>query len=75
MTSLAFLPVFGDEFGNPPEPCDYDGTPLEDVDGGITNGDIILIQFSIEYELEHVLNIRRLSRSRHRHIIFTIMLC
>ena len=27
---LDFLPVFGDEFGNPPEPCDYDGTPLEE---------------------------------------------
>ena len=30
---LDFLPVFGDEFGNPPEPCDYDGTPLEECFG------------------------------------------
>jgi hypothetical protein len=27
---LPFLSVFGEEFGLPPEPCTYDGTPLED---------------------------------------------
>ena len=26
MISLDFLSAFGGEFGNPPEPCDYDGT-------------------------------------------------
>ena len=50
---LDFLPVFGDEFGNPPEPCDYDGTPLEELMAGIMYGDIVLIHF-IEYELEDV---------------------
>ena len=24
---LGFLSAFGSQFGNPPEPCDYDGTP------------------------------------------------
>ena len=24
-----FLSAFGSEFGNPPEPCNYDGTALE----------------------------------------------
>jgi len=51
---LDFLPVFGDEFGNPPEPCDYDGTPLEELMAGITNGDIILDSIFIEYELEDI---------------------
>jgi hypothetical protein len=51
---LDFLPVFGYEFGNPPEPCDYDGTPLEDLIAGITNGDIILDSIFIEYQLEDV---------------------
>ena len=41
---LDFLPVFGDEFGNPPEPCDYDGTPLEELMAGVANGHIILTQ-------------------------------
>ena len=49
---LDFLPVFGDEFGNPPEPCDYDGTPLEEFAFGIADGTIILDSLFIEYELE-----------------------
>jgi len=51
---LDFLPVFGDEFGNPPEPCDYDGTPLEDLVFGIADGSIVLDSMFIEYELEDV---------------------
>ena len=51
---LDFLPVFGDEFGNPPEPCDYDGTPLEDLVIGIADGSIVLDSMFIEYELEDV---------------------
>ena len=51
---LDFLPVFGGEFGNPPEPCDYDGTPLEDLMAGITDGDIIFDSIFLEYQLEEV---------------------
>ena len=51
---LDFLPVFGDEFGNPPEPCDYDGTPLEELMAGIAEGTIILDSMFVEYELEDV---------------------
>jgi hypothetical protein len=51
---LDFLPVFGDEFGLPPEPCDYDGTPLEDLVIGIADGSIVLDSMFIEYELEDV---------------------
>ena len=49
-----FLSAFGSEFGNPPEPCDYDGTPLEDLAIGIADGSIILDSLFIEYELEDV---------------------
>jgi len=49
---LDFLPVFGDEFGLPPEPCDYDGTPLEELLIGVTDGSVILDSIFIEYELE-----------------------
>ena len=48
---LDFLPVFGDEFGNPPEPCDYDGTPLEELIS-VIDGTIILDSIFIEYEIE-----------------------
>ena len=49
---LDFLPVFGDEFGNPPEPCDYDGTPLEEFDISVLDGTIILDSIFVEYEIE-----------------------
>jgi len=49
-----FLSAFGSEFGNPPEPCDYDGTPLEDLVIGIADGSIILDSIYMEYELEDV---------------------
>ena len=51
---MGLLSTYGTEFGNPPEPCDYDGTPLEELLAGITNGDIILDSIFIEYELEDV---------------------
>ena len=51
---LDFLPVFGDEFGNPPDPCDYDGTPLEELMAGVANGDIILDSIFLEYQLQDV---------------------
>ena len=51
---LPFLSVFGEEFGLPPEPCTYDGTPLEDLVFGIADGTIILDSMFIEYELEDV---------------------
>ena len=53
---LDFLPVFGDEFGNPPEPCDYDGTPLEELWHGF-GWDIILDSMFIEYEVGRCLNL------------------
>lgn len=37
-----FLSAFGSEFGNPPEPCDYDGTPLEEWWGQVISGDIVV---------------------------------
>ncbi|MBT5148249.1 MAG: hypothetical protein HOM41_06770 [Flavobacteriales bacterium] len=51
---LSFLSVFGNEFGLPPEPCTYDGTPLEELMTGITDGTIILDSLFIEYELEDI---------------------
>ena len=51
---LDFLPVFGDEFGNPPEPCDYDGSTFEEFVFSIMNGTIILDSVFVEYEIEDV---------------------
>ena len=51
---MGLLSTYGTEFGNPPEPCDYDGTPLEDLVFGIADGSIILDSLFIEYELEDV---------------------
>ena len=48
------LRAFGSEFGNPPEPCDYDGTPLEVLVAGFLDGSIILDSLFMEYELEDV---------------------
>ena len=53
---LDFLPVFGDEFGNPPEPCDYDGTNLENLIGHIFAGEVVIDSIFIEYEVEDVGN-------------------
>ena len=49
-----FLSAFGSEFGNPPEPCDYDGTPLEELVSGIASDDIILDSVYVEYQLEDI---------------------
>ena len=46
-----FLSVFGQQFGTPPEPCDYDGTPMEDWLSGIITGDIILDSMFVEFQL------------------------
>ena len=51
---LDFLPVFGDEFGNPPEPCDYDGTPLEEFYLNLISGDVVLDSMFIEFQIEDV---------------------
>ena len=48
-----FLSAFGSEFGNPPEPCDYDGTPLEEFIWHLRWLNILDSIF-IEYELEDV---------------------
>ena len=50
----SFLTVYGNDFGLPPEPCTYDGTPLEELMAGISDGTIILDSMFIEYELEDV---------------------
>jgi len=48
---LSFLSVFGEEFGNPPEPCDYDGTPLEEWWGQVISGDITVDSVFTEFQL------------------------
>ena len=49
-----FLSAFGSEFGNPPEPCDYDGSSFEEWLFGINDGTIILDSIFVEFELEDV---------------------
>ena len=49
-----FLSAFGSEFGNPPEPCDYDGTPLEELVFAIIDGTVVLDSIFIEYQLEDI---------------------
>ena len=51
---LPFLSVFGNEFGLPPEPCNYDGTTIEDFFIGIHSGEVVLDSIYIEYKLEDV---------------------
>lgn len=51
-----FLSAFGSEFGNPPEPCDYDGSSFEDLFAGAWNGEIIIDSIFIEYELENIVS-------------------
>ena len=48
----SFLTVYGNEFGLPPEPCTYDGTPLEDLAIGVAEGTIVLDSVFVEYEIE-----------------------
>jgi hypothetical protein len=49
---MGLLSTYGTEFGNPPEPCDYDGTPLEELLSGVYDGTIILDSLFVEFELE-----------------------
>ena len=49
-----FLSVYGSEYGNPPEPCDYDGTPLEDLMFSIYDGTVVLDSIFMEYQLEDI---------------------
>ena len=49
-----FLSAFGSEFGNPPEPCDYDGTELEDFIFGWFDGSIVVDSLFVEYEIQDV---------------------
>ena len=49
-----FLAAYGSEFGNPPEPCDYDGSSFEEWLFGINDGTIILDSIFVEFELEDV---------------------
>ena len=51
---MGLLSTYGTQFGLPPEPCTYDGTPLEDLVIGIADGSIVLDSMFIEYELEDV---------------------
>ncbi len=49
-----FLSAFGSEFGNPPEPCDYDGTDLEAFVGQIFSGELVIDSIFIEYEVQDI---------------------
>lgn len=49
-----FLSAFGSEFGNPPEPCDYDGTDIEDLFAGLLTGDIVMDSVFVEYQIQDV---------------------
>ena len=46
---MGLLSTYGTQFGLPPEPCDYDGTPLEEWWGQAISGDVIVD--SIFFEL------------------------
>ena len=46
-----FLSVFDSEFGMPPPPCTYDGSPLEEFVGGSFSGDIVVDSIFVELEL------------------------
>ena len=49
-----FLAAYGSEFGNPPEPCDYDGSSFENLMFGINDGSISRDSIFIEFELVDV---------------------
>ena len=48
-----FLSTYGSQYGNSPEPCDYDGTQLEEWCVSVANGEIVLDSVFIEYQLEN----------------------
>ena len=47
-----FLSVFGQEYGTPPEPCTYDGTPLEDLFLQAISGEVIIDSVFVEFEIQ-----------------------
>jgi hypothetical protein len=49
-----FLSAFGSEFGNPPEPCDYDGTALEVFLLNLISGDVVLDSMFVEFQIQDV---------------------
>ena len=51
---MGLLSTYGTQFGLPPEPCTYDGTPLEELTFSIMDGTIILDSVFIEYEIEDI---------------------
>ena len=53
---MGLLSTYGTQFGNPPEPCDYDGSSFEDLFAGAWNGEIIIDSIFIEYELENIVS-------------------
>ena len=53
---MGLLSTYGTQFGLPPVPCDYDGTPLESFIFNIVNEEIILDSVFIEFEVEDVAN-------------------
>ena len=52
---MGLLSTYGTQFGLPPEPCDYDGTPLEEWSIAVFNGEIIIDSIFIEYQIENTL--------------------
>jgi len=50
----SFLTVYGNSFGLPPEPCDYEASSLEELVFGVYSGELVLDSIFIEYELESV---------------------
>ena len=48
---LSTLAVYGNEFGLPPDSCDYDGTPIEEWWSQLITGDVILDSIFIEFTL------------------------
>ena len=53
---MGLLSTYGTQFGLPPEPCDYDGTDLENLIGHIFAGEVVIDSIFIEYEVEDVSN-------------------
>ena len=48
---MGLLSTYGTQFGLPPEPCDYDGTPLEEWWGQVISGDITIDSVFIELQI------------------------
>lgn len=52
---MGLLSTYGTQFGLPPEPCTYDGTPLEELSIAVFNGEILIDSIFIEYQLENTI--------------------